>query len=123
MTTETKSSVTLGHLRLPVTDVEGAVGFFEAIGGKRDVRREGFAVVELRDRTRIQLFQSDETLPKGSEPPFDFRVEDIDAAWDDYKAKGLKPSDITRRKPGHDSFQLSGPDGIEIKINSGFNRG
>ena len=122
MTTDTKSSITLGHLRLPVSDLEGAVAFFEAIGGKPDVRREGFAVVELRDRTRIQLFQSDATMPTTSEPQFDFRVEDIDAAWENCKGKGLSPSDITRRKPGHDSFLLNGPNGIEIKINSGFNR-
>lgn len=123
MTTETRSSVTLGHLRLPVSDLEGAIGFFEAIGGRRDTRREGFAVVELRDRTRIQLFQSEKPVPTSGELQFDFRVEDIDAAWTDYKAKGLEPSDIARRNPGHDWFVLNGPDGIEIKINSGFKKG
>jgi len=123
MTTESKSAVTLGHLRLPVSDLEGAIGFFEAIGGRRDTRRDGFAVVELRDRTRIQLIRSEATLRKGSELQFDFRVEDIDAAWNDYRSRGLAPSDITRRNPGHDWFVLNGPDGIEIKINSGFKRG
>ncbi len=123
MTTETRSSITLGHLRLPVSDLEGAIGFFEAIGGRRDTRREGFAVVELRERTRIQLFQSDRSLPPGAGLQFDFRVEDIDAAWNDYRAKGLQPTDIARRTPGHDSFLLSGPGGIEIRINSSFKRG
>jgi hypothetical protein len=123
MTTDTRSAVTLGHRRLPVSDLEGAIGFFEAIGGRRDTRRDGFAVVELRDRTRIQLTRSDATLPAGSAPQFDFRVEDIDAAWAEYSAKGLDPSDITRRNPGHDWFVLNGPDGIEIRINSGFRKG
>jgi catechol 2,3-dioxygenase-like lactoylglutathione lyase family enzyme len=123
MTTDVKSSVILAHLRIPVSDIDGAVRFFEAIGARPDVRRDGFAVVELRDRTRLQLTQSAETLPAGTALQFDFKVEDIDAAWRDYTDRGLKPSDITRRTPGHDSFVLRGPDGCEVKVNSGFKRG
>ena len=123
MTTDTKSSVILAHLRLPVSDLAGAVDFFEAIGGKRDTQREGFTVVELRDHTRLQLTQSPTPITHASALQFDFKVEDIDEAWQTYEAKGLNPSDIARRNPGHDSFVLTGPDGCEIKINSGFTRG
>ena len=122
MSSDIKSSVILAHLRLSVSDLSGAVDFFEAIGGKRDTQREGFTVVELRDRTRLQLTQSKEAVAGKSPLQFDFKVEDIDAAWQDYTAKGLKPSEIARRNPGHDSFVLTGPDGCEVKINSGFNR-
>ena len=122
MATDQKASVILAHLRLSVTDLAGAVDFFEAIGGERDTQREGFTVVELRDHTRLQLTQSPEAAAAASALQFDFKVEDIDAAWQDYVVKGLKPSKIARRNPGHDSFVLTGPDGCEIKINSGFNR-
>jgi len=122
MTADQKSSVILAHLRLSVSDLAGAVDFFEAIGGKRDTQREGFTVVELRDHTRLQLTQSREPITAASALQFDFKVEDIDAAWQAYEAKGLNPSDIARRNPGHDSFILTGPDGCEVKINSGFNR-
>ena len=122
MATDQKASVILAHLRLSVTDLAGAVDFFEAIGGDRDTQREGFTVVELRDHTRLQLTQSPEPAAAASALQFDFKVEDIDAAWQDYVVKGLKPSKIARRNPGHDSFVLTGPDGCEIKINSGFNR-
>jgi len=122
MDTESGSAVALAHLRLAVTDLDGAVAFFEAIGARADTRRENFAVVELRDRTRLQLTQGGETKPAGGPLQFDFKVEDIDAAWRDFAAKGLNPTDIVRRNPGHDSFVLSGPDGCEIKINSGFKR-
>ena len=122
MTTDPKSAVILAHLRLSVSDLAGAVDFFEAIGGERDTQREGFTVVELRDHTRLQLTQSKEPLPAPSPLQFDFKVEDIDAAWQAYESRGLHPSDIARRNPGHDSFVLSGPDGCEVKINSGFNR-
>jgi len=122
MTTDTKAAVILAHLRLSVSDLAGAVDFFESIGGERDTQREGFTVVELRDHTRLQLTQSPEPITTASALQFDFKVEDIDAAWQAYVAKGLNPSDIARRNPGHDSFVLTGPDGCEVKINSGFNR-
>ena len=122
MTTDPKAAVILAHLRLSVSDLPSAVDFFEAIGGKRDTQREGFTVVELRDRTRLQLTQSAEPVKGQSPLQFDFKVDDIDAAWQAYADRGLNPSDIVRRNPGHDSFLLSGPDGCEIKINSGFNR-
>ena len=122
MTTDPKAAVILAHLRLSVSDLASAVDFFEAIGGERDTQREGFTVVELRDHTRLQLTQSQEPLPAVSTLQFDFKVEDIDAAWRAYDAKGLNPSEIARRNPGHDTFVLQGPDGCEVKINSGFNR-
>lgn len=122
MTTDPKSSVILAHLRLSVSDLTGAVAFFEAIGGQRDTEREGFTVVELRDRTRLQLLQSREPVKSAGALQFDFKVEDIDAAWQAYSDQGLKPSEIERRRPGHDSFVLNGPDGCEVKINSAFNR-
>jgi len=122
MGTESNAAIGLAHLRLSVTDLAKAISFFEAIGARADAHRENFAVVELRDRTRLQLRQSEETISAGAPLQFDFKVEDIDAAWRDYAAKGLNPGEIIRRKPGHDSFILSGPDACEIQINSGFKR-
>ena len=122
MNTISKSAIALAHLRLSVTDLSKAIEFFEAIGARADTRRENFTVVELRDRTRLQLTQSEQNVPAGNTLQFDFKVEDIDAAWQEYDAKGLNPTQIIRRNPGHDSFILSGPDACEVKINSGFKR-
>ena len=123
MNADPNAAVALAHLRLSVSELSDAVTFFEAIGARADTRRENFVVVELSDRTRLQLTQSEESVPAGNFLQFDFKVEDIDAAWRDYQAKGLNPSEITRRAPGHDSFVLVGPDACEVKVNSGFNRG
>ena len=122
MNTETKSAVALAHLRLSVSDLPQAVAFFEALGARADTQRENFTVVELSDRTRLQLTQTDRKVAAGNILEFDFKVDDIDAAWREYDAKGLKPAEIVRRNPGHDSFILSGPDACEVKINSGFKR-
>jgi catechol 2,3-dioxygenase-like lactoylglutathione lyase family enzyme len=122
MNANSDSAVALAHLRLSVTDLSDAVEFFEAMGARADTRQENFVVVELRDHTRLQLTQSKEAVRAGNPLQFDFKVEDIDAAWQSYQAKGLNPSEIIRRKPGHDSFVLVGPDAYEVKVNSGFNR-
>ena len=121
MTTDTGSAVALAHLRLSVSDLSASVAFFEAIGGNVDGRRENFAVLELRDRTRLQLRQSADVVPTTGTLQFDFKVDDLDAAWREYEAEGLKPGEITRRRPGHDSFIVNGPDGCEVQINSGYN--
>ena len=122
MTTNSNSAIALAHLRLSVTDLSEAISFFEAIGARADMQRENFAVVELSDRTRLQLTQSEGNVAAGNTLQFDFKVENIDAAWQEYDAKGLHPKQIIRRNPGHDSFILSGPDACEVKINSGFKR-
>lgn len=120
MTTNPESGAVLAHLRLPVSDLTKAISFFEVIGAREDVRRGNFAVVEFRDRTRLQLTQSDLDIPATMPLQFDFKVDDIDAAWGDYDAQGLKPGDIKRQTPGHDSFIVTGPDAWEVKINSGY---
>ncbi|MHA1109376.1 MAG: VOC family protein [Alphaproteobacteria bacterium] len=120
MNTESKSAAALAHLRLSVSDLSEAVSFFEVIGAREDVRRGNFAVVEFRDHTRLQLTQSDAALPAMTPLQFDFKVEDIDAAWRDYDAQGLNPEEIKRQTPGHDSFIVNGPDKWEVKINSGY---
>ena len=122
MNANPNSAVALAHLRLSVTNLIDAVAFFEAIGARADTQRENFTVVELCDHTRLQLTQSKEAVATGSALQFDFKVDDIDVAWQDYQSKGLNPSNIARRTPGHDSFVLVGPDAYKFKVNSGFNR-
>jgi len=122
MKTNTQTAAILAHLRLPVKNLSAAIKFFEALGGTQDVDRPGFAVVELTDRTRVQLTETSETQLIGNYLQFDFKVENIDDAWQDYRTKGLIPSDIVRNRPGHDFFLLSGPDNCEVRINSNFNR-
>ena len=121
-TSNANTSAILAHLRLPVQKLAPAIKFFEALGGTQDVDRDGFAVVELADRTRVQLSETADAELTGNYLQFDFKVADFDDAWRDYQDKGLKPSDIVRNRPGHDFFILTGPDNCEVRINSNFNR-
>ena len=120
MDTVSSSAIALAHLRLSVTDLAGAIDFFEAMGAVTDVRQDKFAVVELGARTRLQLTQSATEVRAGANLQFDFRVEDIDAAWRAYEAKGLNPGEIERHNPGHDCFILLGPDATAVKINGAY---
>ncbi|MEC7490793.1 MAG: VOC family protein [Pseudomonadota bacterium] len=120
MNKEITSPIILGHLRLPVSNISEAIEFFTVLGGQMDVEREGFAVLELRDGTRLQVIQTDDPNSVGSPLQYDFKVDDIDSAWQNCDAKKLHPSEIQRRNPGHDSFVLNGPDGCEVKINAGY---
>jgi predicted enzyme related to lactoylglutathione lyase len=122
MDRQSDAAISLAHLRLPVSDLGAAIDFFEAMGGGADVRQDNFAVVALGDNTRIQLTASDTKLAGPSALQFDFKVDDIDAAWAAYTAKGLSASEIQRRVPGHDSFIVIGPDGAEVKINGAYKR-
>ncbi len=123
MATENPLALSLGHLRLSVTKLPEAIAFFEALGARQDVDRDNFAVVEFPDRTRLQLTGGVSNIAADAPLQFDFRVVDIDGAWRECTDKGLNPNPIVRQTPGHDSFIVNGPDGCEIKINSGYKRG
>ncbi|MEE2760124.1 MAG: VOC family protein [Pseudomonadota bacterium] len=122
MNNDINSAISLAHLRLVVCDLATAVEFFEALGGAADVRQDKFVVVALADDTRLQLIQSEDGVAAASSLQFDFRVGDIDAAWQSYADKGLNPGEIQRRRPGHDSFTVIGPDATEVKINGTYKR-
>lgn len=122
MDKDTGAGISLAHLRLSVSDLDVAIDFFEAMGASADVRQDKFAVVALGDNTRIQLTASDTKPASPGALQFDFKVDDIDAAWAAFTAKGLSASEIERRVPGHDSFIVIGPDGAEVKINGAYKR-
>ena len=122
MASQPPLSLSLGHLRLSVTDLSGAIAFFEALGARQDVDRDNFAVMEFSDKTRLQLTGGASNIATDAPLQFDFRVKDIDSAWQECADNGLKPAPIARQTPGHDSFIVNGPDGYEIKINSGYKR-
>ena len=122
MTTDSENGISLAHLRLPVSGVADSIGFFEALGAKPDIRQDNFAVVALRDGTRLQLVQAEGAPRTDQALQFDFVVADIDAAWADCQAKGLAPTEIARSRI-HDSFVVVSPDGYRVKVNSRFNGG
>ena len=109
--------VAVGHVRLNVTDVGAAARWLETVGLRPIVTMDDLAVLELRGGTHVVVRQAEGPPAPGTGAPFDLMVDDIDAIYRDYEAKGLSPSAISRGRI-HDSFTLPGPDGWAFTINS-----
>ena len=109
----------LGHLRLGVEDVAAARNFLELLGMRVFRDLESRAIMELKDGTHLVLHEADSEIPAGTALQFDLVIDDLDAAWADYHAKGLNPSQITRGR-AHDSFTIPGPNPYRVTVNSPF---
>lgn len=117
MTDSSRPVFAVGHLRMPVEDVHTAYGFFERHGMRAILERDDFGILELRSGTHLILTKSDEAIAEGERAPFDLMVDDVDAVHAAFVADGVEATDIERGKI-HDSFQVNGPSGYVIPINS-----
>ena len=109
--------VAIGHVRIPVNDVQVANAYFEQLGLRPISLGANFSVMELRGGTHLIVSRAEKPVQPGTGAPIDLMVDDVDAAQRDYGDMGFKTSEISRGSI-HDSFTLSAPDGYEIKITS-----
>lgn len=112
-----RPAVAVGHVRLPVTDVGEACGFFARHGMRQVLKRDAFAILELRGGTHLILSAAEAPVADGERAPFDLMVDDVDAAHAGFKADGVAVSAIERGSI-HDSFTVRGPSGYAIPVNS-----
>lgn len=117
MTDSSRPVFAVGHMRMPVEDVHAAYGFFVRHGMRAILERDDFGILELRGGTHLILTKSDEAIAEGERAPFDLMVDDVDAVHAAFVADGVEATDIERGKI-HDSFQVKGPSGYSIPINS-----
>ncbi len=113
--TERRPPVAIGHVFFTATDVAAAARWFEILGLRPIADDEDFAVLELRGGTHLVVTRAVHRPRRGAEAPFDLMVDDVDALWRKFVAKGLKPSRI-RRGSIHDEFSLAGPDGYSVTV-------
>jgi hypothetical protein len=116
-TTDERPSAAIGHVRLNVTDVAGASRWLAAVGLRTIVSSGDFAVLELRGGTHLVVRQVERPPEPKAAAPFDLMFDDIEVTHRIFEEKGLSPSSI-RRGRIHDSFEVTGPDGWVITINS-----
>ena len=117
MSSDPRPDVAVGHIRLDVNDVSSEYGFFVNHGMREILKRDNFAILELRGGTHLILQKSKEQVDTGIRTPFDLMVDDIDAAHSKYVEDGLKTSTIERGNI-HDSFTVTSPTGYVIPVNS-----
>jgi hypothetical protein len=116
-TPDARPPVAVGHVFLQVSDAAGAARFFAARGLRPISEGEDFAVLELRGGTHLLLSRTRRKIKTNAEAPFDLMVDDIEAAREDCKRSGLRPSRL-RRSHFHRSFTIAGPDGYVFTITS-----
>lgn len=117
MSSDPRPDVAIGHIRLDVNDVTSEYGFFLKHGMREILKRDNFAILELRGGTHLILEKAEEQVDSGIRTPFDLMVDDIDSAHSKYIDDGLKTSEIERGTI-HDSFTVTTPTGYVIPVNS-----
>ena len=117
MTDSSRPVFAVGHVTMPVEDVHSAYGFFVRHGMRAILEREKFGILELRGGTHLILTQTAEAIASGQRAPFDLMVDDVDAVRTGFVADGVEATEIERGEI-HDSFQVTGPSGYSIPINS-----
>ena len=117
MTDSSRPVFAVGHVTMPVEDVHSAYGFFVRHGMRAILEREKFGILELRGGTHLILTQTAEAIASGQRAPFDLMADDVDAVHAGFVADGVEATEIERGEI-HDSFQVTGPSGYSIPINS-----
>lgn len=114
---DARPAAAVGHVRLAVTDLVAANGYFVDFGIRPIHLDADHAVLELRGGTHLVLKPADTPLAPGAPASFDLMVDDIEKARTECQARGLAPSAIEHRRV-HDSFKVTGPDDCRITITS-----
>ena len=113
--TDPRPPVWIGHVRMNSRSVEETTAFMLNIGMRSIVQNDRISVLELRGGTHLVIAGAEDGEPGDAE--FDLMVEDVDATYAEYTAKGLTVSEIQRGRI-HDSFTLTEPGGNRITVNS-----
>ena len=113
--TDPRPPVWIGHVRMNSRSVEETTAFMLNIGMRSIVQNDRISVLELRGGTHLVIAGAEDGEPGDAE--FDLMVEDVDATYAEYAAKGLTVSEIQRGRI-HDSFILTEPGGNRITVNS-----
>ena len=112
-----RPDVAIGHIGLKVRDVADVKQFFVLHGMREVFARDNFAVLELRGGTHLVLQALEDGETAKDICDFDLMVDDIDATYQRYLDDTQKLSEISRGDI-HDSFTVTGPSDIQVRITS-----
>lgn len=102
-----------GHLFMHAHPVPASVARLEAIGIRAIVKRDTFAVMELRGGTHIVVREPKDGSPE--QPEFDLMYDDISEARLMFEEAGFELSETVRGKV-HASFRATAPEGFEFQV-------
>ncbi|MGD1908561.1 MAG: hypothetical protein ACFB0C_21610 [Leptolyngbyaceae cyanobacterium] len=113
-TADPRPPVWIGHLFLETPQFSETFEFLTTVGLRSVVRKDNFAVLELRGGTHIVLRTNDAATP--AKAPFDLMVDDIDQYHQLCRDQNLEPTDIHDGSI-HRSFEVQEPGGLTFKFN------
>ncbi len=115
-------SVAIGHVILKASDLKRSLQFYRTLGLRSVYEGPHMAILEMRGGTHLMLFRG---KPKpGPIRTFDFMVDRIRAYRDALKKVGIGGSRIRHdHVSGHRTFELTDPDGHEVKVYSSHTGG
>ena len=102
----------IGHLAMPVADIDALTNFYTTIGMRFVVNMGRMSILELRGGTHLILQQGD-----AGATTLDLIVDDIDSTHLILEAAGADPSGIERGNP-HDRFTATDPEGNTLLVYS-----
>ena len=110
-----RQPIVIGHVQHRVADIAKAADWYESLGVSGIVRREDFAVLELRGGTQMLILKAAKRGKRGTAALFDFMVDDVGATCDACSKLGMKPTPIARGSI-HDRFEVLDPSGYRLTI-------
>ena len=103
-----------GHLFLRVTGARRAAERLVAVGVRRIMVQDAFAVLELRGGTHIVVR---ETETDGvTDAPFDLMYDDLDAAHAAFRKQGFEVTAIRDSGRVHRSFRATAPGQFRVQV-------
>jgi catechol 2,3-dioxygenase-like lactoylglutathione lyase family enzyme len=112
--------VAIGHVTLRVSDLEGAVRFYEKLGLKHVAHGGVLEIMELRGGTHLLLFRARGKPRKGPIRSFDLMVDDLASTHAGLVSAGVPCTDIHKdRWSSHRCFEVTDPDGHVLSFVSG----
>ena len=104
---------------VPVSDIERASGWYEALFGRPADNRPMTTLVEWQVVTGgwVQVFHDPDRAGSGL---LNLAVDDLPAARDELAGRGLEPGEIQPVNKGVDLSPLSDPDGNTITLIGNF---
>lgn len=115
----------INHVTYNVKDKKRALDFWERVLGIKEIPKqvdaEHITWLQLPSGAMVHLVENPEAPSRPSHHAA-FEVEDIEAAREALRARGVETTDIVTRHDGQRAFYLYDPDGnrIEICTRSGF---
>lgn len=113
MPTDERPSAAVGHLFMRARPVRAAADRLEQVGLRVVVRRDSFAILELRGGTHVVVRQLEGDADE--DVTFDLMVEDLDATAERFSAAGFELTPIQDGRI-HRSFHATAPERFRIQV-------